>query len=398
MQSLFSPLDLFQRGGKLKLPDIELRDITKTFDDGKVLAVNDISLHISDGDYVFLLGPSGCGKTTTLRIIAGLEEPSKGEVLIDGKNVKGIPPEDRDMGFIFQNFEIFQNMTVWENVTFGLEMRGFEEEYIVKKAEEALSIVDLLKYSEEFPSIFGNPGLQKLGIARAIATGAKILIMDEPLGSLDPKVSNVFRHELRNLIKDLGLTAIHVTHNQEEAMAIADKIIVMRAGKILQIGSPYELYEKPKTIFTANFLGETNFLQGFILKLIEDNKIIAWIRLGGPKIRCKNYGDFNLDDNVIIAFRYEDVYLFPYDYDFDRSQYDWKDMEFFEAELESSRFIGATKRFYLKLDNGDKFVSIKPGNYEENYSVGEKLIIAVHQKDIHIFHSPDDLEKELSLM
>ena len=379
------------------MPDIELSNVTKTFDEGKVLAVDDISLHISNGDYVFLLGPSGCGKTTTLRIIAGLEEPTKGEVLIDGRNVRGIPPEDRDMGFIFQHFEIFQHMTVWENVTFGLEMRGFDEEYIIKKAEESLSIVDLLKYSEEFPSIFGNPGLQKLGIARAIATGAKILIMDEPLGSLDPKVSKVFRHELRNLIKDLGLTAIHVTHNQEEAMAIADKIIVMRAGRILQMGSPHNLYEKPKSIFTANFMGETNFLQGFILKLIEDNKMIVWIRLGGPKIACENYDGFNLDDNVIIAFRYENVYLFPLDYNFDKSQYDWKNMEFFEAELESSRFIGATKRFYLKLDNGDKFVSIKSGNYEENCSVGEKLIIGVDQKDIHIFHSPDDLEKELSL-
>ena len=380
------------------MPDIELSNVSKTFDEGKVLAVDDISLHISDGDYVFLLGPSGCGKTTTLRIIAGLEEPTKGEVLIDGKNVKGIPPEDRDMGFIFQNFEIFQNMTVWENVTFGLEMRGFEEAYIIKKAEEALSIVDLLKYSEEFPSIFGNPGLQKLGIARAIATGAKILIMDEPLGSLDPKVSKVFRHELRNLIKDLGLTAIHVTHNQEEAMAIADKIIVMRAGKILQMGSPYDLYENPESIFTANFLGETNFLQGFILKLVDDNQMVIWIRLGGPKITCGNNGGFNLDDNVIIAFRYEDVYLFPRDYHFEGSQYDWKDMEFFEAKLESSRFIGATKRFYLKLDSGDSFVSIKPGYYEENYVIGEYLKIAIHKKDIHIFDAPDDLEKEISLM
>ena len=186
------------------MPDIELSNVSKTFDEGKVLAVDDISLHISDGDYVFLLGPSGCGKTTTLRIIAGLEEPTKGEVLIDGKNVKGIPPEDRDMGFIFQNFEIFQNMTVWENVTFGLEMRGFEEAYIIKKAEEALSIVDLLKYSEEFPSIFGNPGLQKLGIARAIATGAKILIMDD-----DDKVAKVSNEMLHYLGYNVSTSRFH---------------------------------------------------------------------------------------------------------------------------------------------------------------------------------------------
>ena len=223
------------------MPKIELINVTKTFDEGKVLAVDDISLTIDDGDYIFLLGPSGCGKTTTLRMIAGLEKPTQGQILIDGRDVEGIPPEDRDMGFIFQHFEIFEHLTVWENVTFGLEMRGFAEEYIIEKAEEALNTVGLLEYSEEYPSMFGNPGLQKLGIARAIATGAKIMIMDEPLGSLDPKVSNVFRHELRNLIKDLGLTAIHVTHNQEEAMAIADKIVIMRGGRILQMGTPYQL-------------------------------------------------------------------------------------------------------------------------------------------------------------
>ena len=220
---------------EINIPSIELVNVTKTFNEGQVLAVDNISLKIDDGDYVFLLGPTGCGKTTTLRMIAGLEDPTKGEVLIDGNKVRGIPPENRDMGFIFQHFEIFEHLTVWENVTFGLEMRGYEDDYIIKETEKALNTVGLLDYADEYPNIFGNPGLQKLGIARAIATGAKILIMDEPLGSLDPKVSKVFRHELRNLIKDLGLTAIHVTQNQEEAMTIADKIIIMRAGKILQM-------------------------------------------------------------------------------------------------------------------------------------------------------------------
>ncbi|MFW9866234.1 MAG: ABC transporter ATP-binding protein [Candidatus Thorarchaeota archaeon] len=380
------------------MPSIELINVTKTFNDGKVLAVDNISLQIDDGDYVFLLGPTGCGKTTTLRMIAGLEQPSKGNILIDGKDVEGVPPEDRDMGFIFQHFEIFDHLTVWENVTFGLEVRGYNDDYIINEAEKALKIVGLLDYADEYPDIFGNPGLQKLGIARAIATGAKILIMDEPLGSLDPKVSKVFRHELRNLVKDLGLTAIHVTHNQEEAMSIADKIIIMRSGKILQMGTPYELYEIPNSIFVANFLGETNFLQGFVLKLLEDNNMKIWIRLGGPKIICNNFNNrFNLDDNIVISFRFEDVYLFPLDYDFEKGLYDWSKMQFFKTTLETSRFIGATKRFYLMLDNGDRFLSVKPGNFEENFIPGEELIVGIHQDDIHIFKSPDDLFKELSL-
>ena len=380
------------------MPKIDLVNVTKTFDEGNVLAVDDISLTINDGEYVFLLGPSGCGKTTTLRMIAGLEKPTQGQIFINGKDVEDTPPEDRDMGFIFQHFEIFEHLTVWENVTFGLEMRGFAEDYIVRKAEEALKIVELLEYSDEYPSVFGNPGLQKLGIARAIAIGAKILIMDEPLGSLDPKVSKVFRHELRNLIKDLGLSAIHVTHNQEEAMAIADKIIIMRNGRILQMGTPYQLYENPNSIFVANFLGETNFLQGFVLKLLEEDEMQLWIRLGGPKIIGKNINQiFSLDDNIIIGFRYEDVYLFNEDYDFDKSPYDWSKMQFFKAILESSRFIGATKRFYLMLDTGDKFISIKPGNFEENFIIGENLLVGIHQDDIHVFKAPEKLFNELSL-
>lgn len=381
------------------MPQIELSNITKTFDEGKVLAVDDVSLTINDGDYVFLLGPSGCGKTTTLRMIAGLEKPTQGVVKIDSRDMNGIPPEDRDMGFIFQHFEIFMHLTVWENVTFGLEMRGYSDDIIVEKAEKALKTVELSQYADEFPSIFGNPGLQKLGIARAIATGAKILIMDEPLGSLDPKVSNIFRHQLRNLIKDLGLTAIHVTHNQEEAMAIADQIVIMRGGKILQQGSPYELYDDPNSIFVANFLGETNFLQGYVLKLFEENQMNVRLRLGGPSLLCNNNNDkFVLDSNVVVAFRYEDVYVFPKDYDFESSPHDWDVIQIFNAKLESSRFIGATKRFYLVLDSGDTFISVKPGTFEENFTHGEELLVGIHKDDMHVFEAPKDLLNELSLM
>ena len=368
------------------MPEIELRGITKIFEKGNVLAVDKVSLKIEDGDYVFLLGPSGCGKTTTLRMIAGLEVPTEGRVFIDSQDMKGIPPENRDMGFVFQHFEIFMHMTVWENVTFGLEMRGYDDEIIEKRATDALKKVDLLKYRDEFPSIFGNPGLQKLGIARAIGTGARILIMDEPLGSLDPKVSKVFRHELRKLVKDLGLTAIQVTHNQEEAMSIADKIIVMRSGKILQMGSPFELYENPESIFVANFLGETNFLEGFVLKVYEKEAMKVWIRMDGPKIYCNNRNMvFDLDDNVVVAFRYEDVYLFSLDYDLESSKYDWYKMNFFEATIESKRFIGSTKRYYLKLDTSDTFTAIKPGTFKEDFKPGDRVKVGIHQNDIHVF-------------
>jgi spermidine/putrescine transport system ATP-binding protein len=181
-------------------------------------------------------------------------------------------------------------------------------------------------------------------------------------------------------------------------MAIADKIIIMRGGKLLQMGSPYELYEYPNSIFVANFLGETNFLQGFTLKLLENEEMEIWIRLGGPKFKTNNFkNEFDLDDNLVIAFRFEDVYIFPEDYDFKSSQYDWSNMQLFEATLETSRFIGATKRFYLTLDNGDKFISVKPGNFEENFVQEQKLIIGIHKDDIHVFKAPENLLYELSL-
>jgi len=380
------------------MPKIELKNVTKTYNEGKIVAVDNISLTIDDGEYVFLLGPTGCGKTTTLRLIAGLENPTSGKILIDGKDMSNVPPNERNMGFIFQNFEIFEHLTVLENVTFGLEIKGLPQKVIEDKAIKALKLLGLYEYKDEYPNIFGNPGLQKLGIARAIAIEPRILIMDEPLGSLDPKISQIFRYELRNLIKRLKITAIQVTHDQECAISSADKIIIMRNGKLLQMGNPFELYENPNSIFVANFLGETNFLEGFVLKLVGKEAMQVWIRMGGPKMYINNFKNkFNLDDSIVIAFRYEDVYLFHKDYDFKNSKYDWYKMNFFKATLENSRFVGTTKRFYLRLDNGDRFVSIKPGTFEENFEPGDEIICGVHQNDIFPFKRPDDLDYELSL-
>ncbi|MEJ2251585.1 MAG: hypothetical protein P8Y97_18260, partial [Candidatus Lokiarchaeota archaeon] len=164
------------------------------------------------------------------------------------------------------------------------------------------------------------------------------------------------------------------------------------------LGTPYDLYENPNEIFVANFLGETNFLQGFVLKLKENEEMETRIRLGGPKFTLYNKGErFRLDDNVVIAFRYEDVYLFPQNYNFERSPHDWSKMQFFDATLEYSRFIGATKRFYFKLENGDTFTAVKSGTFRENFKVGEKLNIAIHKDDFHVFKAPKNLVYELSL-
>ncbi|MHA1745877.1 MAG: ABC transporter ATP-binding protein, partial [Promethearchaeota archaeon] len=219
------------------MPDIRLENIRKTFDEEKVVAVDEVNLEIDDGDFVFLLGPSGCGKTTLLRMISGLITPSRGRIIIDGKDVTEDPPWERGIAFVFQNFNIFP-ISVFENCTYALNVQGFTREYIIEQGERALKIVGLDHRADEIPVGWGNGDLQRLGIARAICSGAKILIMDEPLGSLDPKISAEFRWELRRIIKDHHLTAIQVTHNQEEAMAIGDHIIIMRDGLLLQQDTP----------------------------------------------------------------------------------------------------------------------------------------------------------------
>jgi len=386
------------------VPDIELHNVSKSFEGGKVMAMDHVNLTIHHGEYVFLLGPSGCGKTTTLRVISGLEQPDEGEVLIDGQDVKHLLPEDRGMGFVFQHFEIFPFMTVWENTVYGLEVRGFADDAIIEQGEKALKMVGLLDYADLYPSGFGNPGMQRLGIARAIATGAKFLVMDEPLGSLDPKSRLVFRHELRDLVKSLGLTAIHVTHDQDEALAIGDQLIIMRQGRILQEGTPEYLYNNPDTIFVANFVGEMNFLEGFIYPDSRDDQYFIRLRIRGPKLyasktRAKE-SDFQVDQRVLIAFRFEDVYVFPENFDFEDPRYEQTKAEliFVPARLVTMRFIGKTTRFIAELSNGDQVQAIKPGTFRHQLVPGDNILLGIHPEDIITFKPPEhELANELAL-
>lgn len=211
------------------MPDVRIENVTKKF--GKLVAVDGVSLHVHEREYFALLGPSGCGKTTLLRLIAGLIHPDSGQIYIGDKLVNEVPPEDRDIGFVFQTFALFPHMNSWNNVTYGPRVKGFE----MKKAEtighEVLEMVKLHERLDAFPSELSGGMMQRIAVARALAAGAKTLLLDEPLGQLDAKVRTELRYEIRRMTKDLGLTAIHVTHDQSEAMAISDRIAVMKKGK-----------------------------------------------------------------------------------------------------------------------------------------------------------------------
>ncbi len=378
------------------MPDIVLEKVRKTFDDGRVVAVSDVDLVIHENDFVFLLGPSGCGKTTLLRTISGLIQPTFGKVLIDGEEVTQDPPQTRGIAFVFQNFNIFP-ISVFENCTYALKVQGYSRDFIIQEGEKALKVVGLENRADEIPIGWGNGDLQRLGIARAICSGAKILIMDEPLGSLDPKISAEFRWELRNIIKDQHLTAIQVTHNQEEAMAIGDNIIIMRDGKLLQQDTPEQLYKYPSSLFVGNFLGGLNILEGYVSHINETNFSVK-VRLGGPKyVVSSEVGHFTLDEDVVLALRPENVYLFTKNYDYEGSQANWEGITLAEATVVEKYMTGKERRFIVELDNSDTLDVSKPEVFKYDFDVGEEISVGIFSDDIRIFKYPKNLQKEMDL-
>lgn len=246
--------------------DVELINVVKEFAaprrDGSVRAVDDVSLQINDGEFFALLGPSGCGKTTTLRMIAGFEDTSSGQILIRGKAVQDVPPFHRPVNTVFQDYALFPHMTGLQNVMFGLEMEGVNKAEARKRAEEALERVRLPQARDRRPRQLSGGQQQRVALARAIVKRPQVLLLDEPLSALDLKLREAMRYELKAMQKDLGITFIFVTHDQEEAMTMADRIAVMDHGKVLQVGTPEEIYEAPTTKFVADFIGETNFVSG----------------------------------------------------------------------------------------------------------------------------------------
>jgi putative spermidine/putrescine transport system ATP-binding protein len=242
------------------MADIALRHVTKRY--GQFLSVDDVSLDIAQGELVAFVGPSGCGKTTTLRMIAGLADISGGSILFDGRDVSDLPTYHRNTGIVFQGYALFPHMTVAGNVAFGLDMRGIRGAESKQRVHEALCMVQLDQYAHRFPRELSGGQQQRVALARAIAIKPDALLLDEPLSALDAKLRQEVRKEIRRLQQSLGLTTVFVTHDQEEAVSIADRIVVMNAGRIEQVGSPQDVYEKPATRFVAEFIGLSNFIAG----------------------------------------------------------------------------------------------------------------------------------------
>lgn len=244
--------------------EIKLQSVSKVYEESvsDAPALADISLRIESGEFFFLLGPSGCGKTTLLRLIAGLLSPSAGQIYFDDNDVTGLAVDERDAAMVFQGYALWPHMTVLENVEFGPRMRGGKKEERQRVALEQLRLVQMDTYAHRKPNQLSGGQQQRVAVARALAAGTRCLLMDEPLSNLDARLRLHMRDELRALVKRAGMTAVYVTHDQKEALSMADRIAVLNAGRIVQVGSPEDLYNKPATRFVADFLGEANFLDG----------------------------------------------------------------------------------------------------------------------------------------
>jgi spermidine/putrescine transport system ATP-binding protein len=262
-------------------PAIELRDVIKRF--GETTAVDRVSLQIGDGEFFSLLGPSGCGKTTTLRMIAGFEYPSSGEILIHGRPMATIPPHRRPVNTVFQSYALFPHMSVEQNVAFGLQMQRLPKQEIGPRVSEALELVRLGHLAQRRPNQLSGGQQQRVALARALVNQPEVLLLDEPLGALDQKLRKEMQLELKSLQHRVGITFIFVTHDQEEALTMSDRIAVMSQGKVLQVGSPTEIYERPTCRFVADFIGETNFIDGEVAE--SDGSYSSIVTPDGLRLR-----------------------------------------------------------------------------------------------------------------
>ncbi|MCR5425478.1 MAG: polyamine ABC transporter ATP-binding protein [Lachnospiraceae bacterium] len=279
---------------------IELKDITRIFDDNGFVAVKDFNLEVKRGEFVTFLGPSGCGKTTTLRMIAGFDLPTKGQILLDGKDISQLPPNKRPINTVFQRYALFPHMNIFDNIAFGLKLKNLPKEEIVKKVKRVLEMVDLEGFENRTVSTLSGGQQQRIAIARALVNEPKILLLDEPLGALDLKMRKEMQLELKSMHDRLGITFIYVTHDQEEALTMSDKIVVMNEGKIQQVGTPEDIYNEPKNAFVADFIGESNIFNGMMT-----GKLRA--RFCGGEFTCVD--DYEEGTHITAVVRPEDVEL-----------------------------------------------------------------------------------------
>jgi iron(III) transport system ATP-binding protein len=292
---------------------LSLKNVFKVFESrggiGEVTAVDNVSLEIKEGEFITLLGPSGCGKTTTLRMIAGFEFPTDGDIELDGKNINTLPPHKRDMSMVFQSYAIFPHLTVFENIAYGLKVQRLPRKEILERVEQVLGLVELEGFGKRTPDQLSGGQQQRVALARALIMEPKVLLMDEPLSNLDAKLREQMRYEIRQIQQKIGITSIYVTHDQTEAMTMSDRIVVMNEGRIEQVGSPTEIYRRPANRFVADFIGKANFVEGVVDEV--DNGRLAINALSNTFPITADTSLFKVGQQVTLVIRPEMIMIDP---------------------------------------------------------------------------------------
>ena len=337
---------------------LELKNVSKTFTN--VIAVQDFNLDVEKGSLVSFLGPSGCGKTTTLRMIAGFEQPDTGTIFLDGEDITPVPPNRRDIGMVFQAYALFPNMNVHQNVAFGLQMRKMPKEDIDKRVENVLEMVRLQDTAKRYPHQLSGGQQQRIALARALAVQPRMLLLDEPLSALDAEVRVVLRGEIRRIQTELAITTIYVTHDQEEALSISDKVVVMDKGIIQQVGSPEEIYRAPQTRFVATFIGTAN---QFLGKAVGSDSVVS----NGLKLLTGKFKDIKDKQDVVVLVRPEHIQVTTQT----QKRSGWNSML---GVVETITFHGAVTRLGVNVNNRRVVADITVATTEQ-MSLGHQVFL-----------------------
>ncbi|MEA5604720.1 ABC transporter ATP-binding protein [Nostoc sp. UHCC 0252] len=333
--------------------DVELRNVFKFFNQEP--AVHGIDLDVRQGEFFSILGPSGCGKTTTLRLIAGFEIADAGKVLIQGQSMTNVPPYRRPVNTVFQSYALFNHLNVWDNIAFGLRLKKIRKSEIEIRVQDALKLVKMESLRSRFPSQLSGGQQQRVALARALVNRPTVVLLDEPLGALDLKLRKEMQVELSNLHKDLGVTFVMVTHDQEEALSLSDRIAVMNQGKIEQVGTPSQIYERPQTSFVADFIGDTNLFSGEIVEV--DSSTIKISTKTGLSIISSRAEDtpFKLSQAVVVSVRPEKIQLSLYPPNLPTNC--------FEGRLFTVMYLGTHVNYIVELTNGIRINVLQPNTF-----------------------------------
>jgi iron(III) transport system ATP-binding protein len=348
----------------MKKSEVQLIDVTKKF--SETTAVDNISCSFEPGTLTTILGPSGCGKTTSLRLIAGLERATQGSIFIDNEDVTLLPATDRDVSMVFQSYALFPHMSVVENVSYGLKMINVPKEEYIQKSFETLKLVGLESYENRMPSELSGGQQQRVAVARAIVLEPKVLLFDEPLSNLDAKLRRQVREDIRELQQKLGVTTIYVTHDQEEALAISDKVIVMNNAVIAQEGRPKDLYNNPKTTFVANFIGDANIVKARIETRNENN---YGIHFGGIQMKITSHLD--LKDSVSVALRPEKIKITKE-----------KTINCMATKIINASYVGSCYQYVVSSNIGELY--IVSNETTNHFKFNEEVFLTFDESEITI--------------